>query len=75
MTLAIHHALRTSERATEFIGTFQTAPRLRDSSTVNVRSLASKLDFLDWFQKTLGRSGETHYNLGQDLVKDHPTSV
>ncbi len=35
MTLAIHHALRTSERATratrstQFIGRFQTAPRLR----------------------------------------------
>jgi len=28
MTLAIHHALRTSERATQFIGRFQTAPRL-----------------------------------------------
>ena len=35
MTLAIHHALRTSERATQFkratqfIGRFQTAPRLK----------------------------------------------
>jgi len=27
MTLAIHHALRTSERATQFIGRFQTARR------------------------------------------------
>ncbi len=29
MTLAIHHALRTSERATQLIGKFQTAPRLK----------------------------------------------
>ncbi len=28
MTLAIHHALRTSERAIQFIGRFQTASRL-----------------------------------------------
>jgi len=27
MTLAIHHALRTSERAIQFIGRFQTASR------------------------------------------------
>ena len=29
MTLAIHHALRTSERATQYVGSFQTAPSLR----------------------------------------------
>jgi len=37
MTLAIHHALRTSERATratQFIGRFQNAPRLRKSDEV-----------------------------------------
>jgi len=28
MTLAIHHALCTSERATQFTGRFQAAPRL-----------------------------------------------
>jgi len=34
MTLAIHHALRTSGRATQFIGSFQTAPRLNPSGFV-----------------------------------------
>ncbi len=47
MTLAIHHALRTSERATQFIGRFQTAPRLRATKSYEgpyrVRTLSEGL--------------------------------
>jgi len=37
-----------------------------------VRSLASKLNFLGWFQKTLGRSGHAHYNLLPALGEGSP---
>ncbi len=46
-----------------------------DRQTIEVRSLASKLKFFGGFKKTLGRIGETHYNLRPDLVTDHPTSA
>ncbi len=44
ITLAIHHALRTSERATQFIGRFQTAPRLTRAGTARPKWIGTVVE-------------------------------
>jgi len=51
MTLAIHHALRTSERATRLLGRFQLAPRLNQDQRFmylisNVIQITDRIEIL-----------------------------
>ena len=43
MTLAIRHALRTSERATQLLSRFQTAPRLSVVDPIQPAHLTGKV--------------------------------